>query len=162
MAPPFGAGALALTLSGSGALLALHMKVVDQCTNPSELEKIGVMNNFMATTWWLALVSSIVFSFAPDDEPVAVGEMDTRDKAAFATLFCSAVVGLFSFGSMIEEAFKCDMIDWNDVRAFAWACLWITGPVAALSLAWRARKDREQRAPKESPAADAYEKLPSA
>ena len=162
MAPPFGAGALALTLAGSGALFALQLKVVDQCTNPSELAKIGVMNNFTATAWWLALASSIAFSFAPDDERVADGEETTRSKAAFATLFCSSVVSLCSIGGTLEEAFKCDMLDWSDVHAFAWVCLWITAVVAALSLAWRARKDWEQRAPKESPAADSYEKLESA
>lgn len=162
MASPFGAGALALTLAGSGALLALQFKVTGQCMKPSELASIGAMNDMMPLFWWLALASSIGFSFSPDDERVVDGEDDTRTKAAFATHCFSGAVIFVSSGFTIHEAFACDMVDWHSVRVFAWVCLWITAPVAALSLAWRARKDWEQRAPKESPVADSYEKLESA
>ena len=118
MASPFGAGALALTLAGSGALLALQFKVTGQCMKPSELASIGAMNDMMPLFWWLALASSIGFSFSPDDERVVDGEDDTRTKAAFATHCFSGAVIFVSSGFTIHEAFACDMVDWHSVRVF--------------------------------------------
>lgn len=128
---------IALALAGSGAILALQYTVGAHCTKPSELEPINVMNGLMTLIWWIALVSSISFSFLPDD----AGEYCPRADAFFTTMCCAGAVCFFSGIFTMVEFFKCELVDTKTAGVFAGMGVQLTAVVAAISLAWRAWKE---------------------
>lgn len=149
---------VALSLAGTGALLALQLKVLDQCTNQREIKTLSFLNAVATCVFWVALGAAIAFSFLPDGEV----RLDAAVMSTMASMTAASCAGIL----LVFEVFLCSMIGVDDFTVFVWTSARVAGVAAAVSLAWRAWSEREQRKqekPKEPPAPDSsYEKLETA
>lgn len=148
---------VALSLAGTGALLALQLKVLDQCTNQREIKALSFLNAVVTCMFWVALGAAIAFSFLPDGEArLEAAVMSTM--ASMTAAFCAGILLVF-------EVFFCSLIGIDDFVVFVGAGARVAGLAAAVSLTWRAwseREQREQEKPKEPPAPITNEKLETA